>query len=88
MSTKLQNIARKENWMLYHLKGMDSSINYNVSTLSDLKNTSSIEERIEIEALQTNLKAIRSLIYFAMCNIKNLQNFRKENTNANKTKAS
>ncbi|MBK8157157.1 MAG: hypothetical protein IPK55_14925 [Streptococcus sp.] len=78
MSTKLQNIARKENWMLYHLKGMDSSINYNIITLSDLKNTSSIEERIEIEALQTNLKAIRSLIYFSMRNIKNLQNFRKE----------
>lgn len=78
MSTKLQNIARKENWMLYHLKGMDSSINYNVTTLGDLKNTSSRKEMMEIEALQNNLKAIRSHIYFAMCNIKNLQNFRKE----------
>ena len=77
MSTKLQNIARKENWMLYHLKGMDSSINYKVSILSDLKNTSSRKERIEIEALQNNLKTIRSHIYFAMCNIKNLQNLRK-----------
>lgn len=78
MSTKLQNIARKENWMIFLLKGMDSSINYNVTTLSDLKNISSRKERVELEALQNNLKAIRSHIYFAMCNIKNLQNFRKE----------
>lgn len=86
MSTKLQNIARKENWMLFTLKGMDSKMNYDASTLADIRNTSSRKERMEIEALQSNLKAIRSHIYFAMCNIKNLQNFRKENTNARKAK--
>ena len=78
MGTKLQNIARKENWMIFLLKGMDGTVNHHIINLSDLKNTSSIEERIEIEALQTNLKAIRSLIYFSMRNIKNLQNLRKE----------
>lgn len=78
MSTKLQNIARKENWMLFTLKGMDGKISYDASSLADIRNTSSRKERIEIEALQNNLKAIRSHIYFAMCNIKNLQNFRKE----------
>ena len=86
MSTKLQNIARKENWMLFNLKGMDGRISYDASSLADIRNTSSRKERIEIEALQNNLKAIRSHIYFAMCNIKNLQNFRKENTNARKAK--
>lgn len=78
MSTKLQNIARKENWMIFLLKGIDSKVNHHIINLSDLKNTSSRKERIELEALQNNLKAIRSHIYFAMCNIKNLQNFRKE----------
>lgn len=72
--------------MLFTLKGMDSKVNYDASTLADIKNTSSRKERMEIEALQNNLKAIRSHIYFAMCNIKNLQNFRKENTNARKAK--
>lgn len=77
MSTKLQNIARKENWMIFLLKGMDGVVDHHICNLSDLKNTSSRKERIEIEALQNNLKTIRSHIYFAMCNIKNLQNLRK-----------
>lgn len=78
MSTKLQNIARKENWIIFLLKGMDGIVDHHILNLSDLKNTNLREERMEIEALQNNLKAIRSHIYFAMCNIKNLQNFRKE----------
>lgn len=77
MSTKLQNIARKENWMIFLLKGMDGKVNHHIINLGDLKNTSSRKERIEIEALRNNLKTIRSHIYFAMCNIKNLQNLRK-----------
>jgi hypothetical protein len=78
MSTKLQNIARIENWMLYHLKGMDGSVYFNIYRLTQLKNTNLRKEKEEIEALRNNLEAIRSHIYFAMCNIKNLQNFRKE----------
>jgi len=78
MGTRLQTIARLENWMLYHLKGMDSSIYLDIYRLTQMKNTNLRKEREELEALRTNLKAIRSHIYFAMCNIKNLQNFRKE----------
>lgn len=77
MSTKLQNIARKENWIIFLLKGMDGVVDHHIINLGDLKNTSSRKERIEIEALRNNLKTIRSHIYFAMCNIKNLQNLRK-----------
>ena len=78
MGTKLQNIARKENWVIFLLKGIDSKVTQHIINLRDLKNTSSRKERMELEALQNNLKAIRSHIYFAICNIKNLQSFRKE----------
>lgn len=79
MATKLQEISRKENWILYTLKGMDSTAAWLLSNIKrDLTITTKRNERLEISELEHNLRTLRSIIYFLTCNIKNLQEYRRK----------
>lgn len=79
MATKLQEISRKENWILYTLKGMDSTAAWLLSTTKrGLTITNKRNERLEISELEHNLRTLRSTIYFLTCNIKNLQEYRRK----------
>jgi hypothetical protein len=78
MATKPQEIARKENWIIFTLKGTDSFAAWIILTLRDLKLTNKRSERSELLELENNLRTLRSTVYFIICNIKNLQKFRKE----------
>lgn len=78
MTTKLQEIARKENWMICLLCGVQTNIEQQIRIIHMSERDYSPKQRRKLLDLNIGLNNIHSNLYFCIRDIKDIQQLRKE----------